>query len=89
MKKFVIVAIFLSGLFFSAVVNACPACEKQQPRILRGISHGSGPQSNWDLWIVSIAVVIVLATLYFSVKWLVRPGEKSPQHIKRFILTND
>ncbi len=67
-------------------VFACPVCEKQQPEILRGITHGAGPNSNWDYVIVWSAVVIVLFTLYFSVKWLIRPGEQSQTHIKRFIL---
>ena len=67
-------------------VLACPVCEKQQPEILRGITHGTGPNSSWDYVIVWSAVVIVLFTLYFSVKWLIRPGERSQTHIKRFIL---
>ncbi len=65
---------------------ACPACEKQQPKILRGITHGAGPQGNWDYVIVWVTVAIVLVTLFFTVKWLIRPGEKSAQHIKRWVL---
>ena len=68
------------------VVFACPVCEKQQPEILRGITHGGGPNSSWDYVIVWSAVVIVLFTLFFSIKWLIRPGERSQTHIKRFIL---
>lgn len=68
---------------------ACPVCEKQQPAMLKGISHGTGPQSNWDMVIVWVMIVIVALTLFFSLKFLVRPGEKSEAHIKRFILDND
>ncbi len=68
---------------------ACPTCEIAQPRYLKGISHGSGPQSQWDLVIISVTAVIVLATLFFSVKFLVKPGEKSVTHIKHFILNNE
>lgn len=68
---------------------ACPACEASQPRILRGITHGAGPSGKWDYLIVSIVAVIVLCTLFYSVKWLVRPGEHSPKHIKRLILEMD
>lgn len=68
---------------------ACPVCEKQQPKILRGIAHGAGPESNWDYVIIWTAVVIVVFTLFFSIKWLIRPGEKSSTHIKRFILNNE
>lgn len=79
----------LLGIFFlcpALAALACPVCEKQQPQILRGITHGTGPNSNWDYIIVWTAVVIVAVTLYFSVKWLIRPGERSQTHIKRFIL---
>ena len=67
---------------------ACPVCERNQPRVLKGITHGAGPNNRWDYIIVWTAVVIVLATLFFSVKWLIRPGEKSASHIKRSILNN-
>ena len=68
---------------------ACPACKEQQPKILQGITHGGGPGSNWDYVIVWIAAVIVLFTLFFSLKWLIRPGEQSHSHIKRLILNNE
>ena len=65
---------------------ACPACEKQQPTLLKGITHGAGPDGNWDYVIVTISVIIVLFTLFFSVKWMIRPGEQSQSHIKRLVL---
>lgn len=68
---------------------ACPVCEQQQPKILRGITHGAGPQDNWDYVIVWIMVLIVVVTLYFSIKWIIRPGEKSQTHIKRLILNHE
>lgn len=86
MKKLVILLPFLLGALESF---ACPACEKQQPALLRGISHGSGPDSNWDMVIVWIIAIIVALTLFYSIKFLVKPGEKSESHIKRFILSND
>lgn len=83
---------FLSFLFFmfmALVCNACPVCEKQQPKILKGISHGAGPDGQLDYIIISIAVIIVLLTLFYTIKWLIRPGEKSKEHIKQFILNAD
>lgn len=68
---------------------ACSACEKQQPKMLQGITHGSGPQSDWDYVIISSIAIIVMITLFFSVKWLIHPGEKSPDHIKRLMLKNE
>ncbi|MCC7378864.1 MAG: hypothetical protein R2765_08140 [Ferruginibacter sp.] len=68
------------------MVHACPVCEKQQPTITRGITHGAGPQSNWDWLIVTVISIITLATLFYSVKFLVKPGEKNSNHIKNSIL---
>jgi hypothetical protein len=86
MKRLLLVAAFI---FTSIGVFACPVCEKQQPALLKGISHGTGPQSNWDMVIIWATIVLVAITLFFSIKFLVRPGEKSETHIKRFILDND
>lgn len=80
-----VVSLLLTGL----MALACPTCEIAQPQYLKGISHGTGPKSNWDLLIISITASIVIATLFFSVKWLVRPGEKSVTHIKHLILNID
>lgn len=73
-------------LFFALINNACPVCEKQQPAILKGITHGAGPDSNWDYVIVIATAIIVIATLYYAIKWMVKPGEKESNHIKRTVL---
>lgn len=65
---------------------ACPVCEKQQPKLLKGISHGAGPQGNFDYVIVWATVLIVLVTLFYTIKWLVKPGESNYNHIKRTVL---
>lgn len=83
MKKFFLI---ISLLMLRMVVMACPACKNQQPKILQGITHGTGPDSNWDYVIVWATVLIVLATLFYTVKWLIRPEEKNMNHIKRTIL---
>lgn len=77
-------------LFLRAAIPAvaCPVCDRNQPSVLKGITHGAGPESRWDYLIVWITVAIVLLTLFFSVKWIIRPGEKSDAHIKRMILNN-
>ena len=67
------------------VADACPACEKQQPKFLRGITHG-GPSGNWDYVIVIAALIIVLVTLFYAIKWMVKPGETNTDHIKRTVL---
>ncbi len=68
---------------------ACPVCERNQPKILKGITHGAGPESKWDYLIVWVMIAIVFCTLFFSIKWLIKPGERSDLHIKRFILNNE
>jgi len=65
---------------------ACDACQKQQPKILKGISHGAGPESKWD-WVVIITIfAITIVTLWMSLKYIIKPGEKGQDHIKRTIL---
>jgi hypothetical protein len=66
--------------------RACDVCKKQQPKILRGVTHGTGPQSNWDYIIIAIAVLVVLISLVYSMKYLLRPGERHKEHIKYIIL---
>jgi hypothetical protein len=83
MKKIVLTLFFL---ILQAVVFACPVCERQQPKALKGITHGAGPQQNFDYVLVGIMVIIVLLTLSYSVKWLIKPGEKDKDHIKYSIL---
>ncbi len=84
-----ITALVLMLVSVAAASWACPVCEKQQPKVLRGVVHGAGPDTNWDYLIVGVITVIVLITLYYSMKWLVRPGEDTPGHIKRNVLDLD
>ena len=67
---------------------ACDACKNQQPKVLQGITHGTGPQSEWDMPIIVVSAIIVLITLFFAVKFLVRPNEGDADHIKRSILNS-
>ena len=77
---------FLFLVVFQMAVFACPVCERNQPKVLRGIVHGAGPDSNWDYVSIWITILIALITLFFSVKWLIKPGEKNLDHIKYSIL---
>ena len=70
------------------IATACPVCEKQQPKITQGLTHGAGPQSNWDWVIIAIISVITILTLIYSLKYLLKPGEKNENHIKHSILSN-
>ncbi|MDO1450855.1 hypothetical protein Q0590_31565 [Rhodocytophaga aerolata] len=83
MKKYALLIILL---LISKWSIACPACEAQQPNILKGITHGAGPESNWDWVIVGITAVLVLVTLFYTIKWLLKPGESSETHIKRLFI---
>lgn len=67
---------------------ACPVCEKQQPEITQGITHGAGPQSNWDWAIIAVIIAVTIVTLFYTVKYLTRPKEKNTNHIKYLILNN-
>jgi hypothetical protein len=66
----------------NTAVFACPVCERNKPRALQGITHGANPTGPMDYAIVVIMIVIVFLTLFYSVKWLVRPNENNKDHIK-------
>ncbi|HRD53751.1 MAG TPA: hypothetical protein PKY96_14000 [Flavobacteriales bacterium] len=70
----------------SAAGLACDVCQKNQPAPLRGITHGTGPQGQWDLVIVWGAGIIVGITLVLALRMLLWPGEGHTRHIKRIIL---
>jgi len=82
--KFALAALFLLGV--QTMSKACEACELQQPKITRGLTHGTGPQSPFDWVWVAIITVITIATFYLSVKYLFKPGERDKNHIKNNIL---
>lgn len=65
---------------------ACDACKIQQPKITKNLTHGTGPGSNWDWLIVAIIALITIYTFIYTVKYLVKPGEKDKSHIKHSIL---
>jgi hypothetical protein len=85
MKKIISI---LSLCFFTLATIACPVCERNQPKLLKGIVHGKGPDSNWDYVSVWITAIIAIITLFYTVKWLLKPGEKNNEHIKYSIFKN-
>ena len=50
------------------------------------MTHDGAPGSIVDLILVTIALVVVLISFYLAIRYTLRPGEKSPDHIKRRVL---
>lgn len=65
---------------------ACETCKGNQPKLLRDITHGAGPEGNIDYIITIIATIIVVLTLLYSAYYLFKPGEKNPNHIKNIVI---
>lgn len=65
---------------------ACEVCQKQQPKVTQGLTHGAGPQSNWEWVIIGVISAITLLTLMYSIKYLIKPRENNVDHIKQSIL---
>ena len=84
MKKIIPIAtlLFLLG---QQVAMACDVCKKNQPAGFQNITHGAGPSGNLDYVIMGVALVIVIATLYLSFKYLIKPQESNPDHIKNIV----
>lgn len=87
MKRLVLSLWMISAVTIQLL--ACPVCERNQPKLFRGILHGGGPESKWDYVIVAIIFVISLLTLFYAIKWLIKPGEKQENHIKRWVLKQE
>lgn len=85
-RKKLFALMLLSIVFVPIELFACDVCQNNQPKILKGITHGTGPQGNIDYVIIWSAVVIVSVTLFLSVKFLVRPKENNPNHVKNIVL---
>ena len=83
MKK-IITAFCFIALQYATV--ACPVCERNKANAILSLTHGAGPDSQWDYAIVIAAIIIAIFTLFYSVKWLIKPNEKNQDHIKLFIL---
>ena len=75
-------------LLTTGILHACPVCERNQPKVFKGVVHGVGPD-RWDYVIMWVVITITLATLYYSVKWLIKPGETEANHIKYSILNDE
>lgn len=76
-------------IFFLLVINfafACEACKLQQPAVTRDFTHGVGPRGYFDWIIVAVIAVLTVFTFVYSLKYLVKPGEKDQDHIKNSIL---
>ena len=73
----------------SALILACPACEKQQPAAFTGITHGAPPEGAWEYAIVGIIAVITLFVAVKSiqaVRHTALDAECLSSHIKHTVL---
>lgn len=82
------ISVLLLLLCIQKVSLACDVCKDKQPEALSGITHGTGPNSNVDYFIIWSAVILVSFTLFYSIKYLIKPEPKNSQHIKN-IVTNE
>lgn len=87
MKKVTILTLLM--LVANQIMFACEVCKKNQPKGLENITHGTGPTGTLDYIITWTAVVIVSVTLFYSIKYLVKPKENNPDHIKNSILNDE
>lgn len=84
MKK--ILSVFTVLFFLGNQLSwACDVCEKNQPTGFKNITHGAGPTGTIDFVIMGVGIIIVVATLFLSVKYLIRPKESNPDHIKNIV----
>ncbi|MCX8481620.1 MAG: hypothetical protein ORN58_06860, partial [Sediminibacterium sp.] len=62
-------------LLIQQIMYACPVCERANKNKLFGkIGHAAQPASNFDYIWVWIMIIITLYTLYYSIKYLIKPN---------------
>lgn len=76
----------MASIFFTIYTFACDACKLRQPKVTKEFTHGTGPESDWDWFIVGIVIAITVLALIYSLKYLIKPGEKNKSHIKYYFL---
>ncbi|CAM3126348.1 hypothetical protein DRF59_18220 [Chryseobacterium flavum] len=89
MKSWIKNIIILCGLLITTYALACDACKLQQPEVTRNFTHGTGPESNWDWFIVGIVILITVLAFILSAKYLIKPGEKNKTHIKYSVFSSE
>ncbi|HFK5529389.1 TPA: hypothetical protein ACGZ99_003470 [Elizabethkingia anophelis] len=80
--------IMILMMFSSSYVFGCDTCKLRQPKITRNFTHGTGPDSNWDWFIVGIVILITIASLFYSLKFLIKPREEDRSHIKYSVFSD-
>lgn len=90
MKKVIRISLLTIVSIISTAPSAlaCEVCKQNQPKMLENITHGAGPQSDWDYVIIIVGVIIVTFTLVYSLKFLIKPQEKDPNHIKNMVVND-
>jgi hypothetical protein len=78
-----------ASVFFTIYTFACDTCKLRQPKVTRELTHGAGPESDWDWFIVGIVILITVVAFFYSVKYLVKPGEKDVHHIKYTVFSDE
>lgn len=86
MKTYINKIVILVLVLWQAVAKACEACDLQQPKITRGLTHGAGPKSMWDWVAVAIIMLISIATVYYFIKYLIKPDAKKRIELKNNVL---
>lgn len=81
-KSPIMIAVTLSFFFIHNSLFAQWFCEK-----LPATGTGGSSNSNalMDSIIIGVSIIIVLFTLIMSIKYLFKPGEKDPNHIKNIV----
>ncbi len=84
MKK--LISIFTFLFFLGNQLSwACDLCKKNQPAGFENITHGPGPSGTLDYIIIWTGIVIVAVTLFLSLKYMIKPKEGNPDHIKNIV----
>jgi len=73
MIKIILATMISLGITSSTL--ACELCKSQQPKVLRELAHGMGPQGAVDYLIVWTGVAVVILALITTLYFLLFPSK--------------
>lgn len=78
--------LFITGFFWIIAANlltACPLCKKRQPVGFADITHGTGPESVFDYWMLYGSIGVVILTLFLFIRFTIKPETAAMRHSKQ------
>lgn len=83
---------FIGGIFIliTQVALSCPVCDREKAnQVTLGLSHGAGPDHNWEWLVVAGMAGITLFALFLAIKYFIKPDNAKTNEFKKSIFSEN